>query len=74
MEEGEPSYNVGGKINCYNHMENIMEVPQKSKSKTNIQSGNPTVRHLLEKTIIQKDTCIPMLITALYNRQDIEAA
>ena len=46
MEEGEPSYNVGGKINCYNHMENIMEVPQKSKSKTNIQSGNPTVRHL----------------------------
>ena len=48
-------------------MENSMEVPQKTKNRITIQSSNPTPGHIYpDKTIIQKDTCIPMFRAALF--------
>jgi hypothetical protein len=32
----EPSYIAGGNVNLYNHMENSMEAPQKTKTRTAI--------------------------------------
>ena len=62
-------------------MENSMEVPQKTKNRTNIQSSNPTAGYLprkqnKNKNIIQKDTCTPVIIahcSTIYNSQDMEA-
>ena len=43
-------------------MENSMEVPQKTKARVTIWSSNPTP----DRTTIQKDTCTPMIIVALF--------
>ena len=42
MEKREPSYTVGGKVNWYNTMDNIMRFPQKTESKSIIWSSNFT--------------------------------
>ena len=41
-------------------MENSMEVPQKTKTRTSIWACNPTRGIYPEKTIIQEDTCTPI--------------
>ena len=47
-------------------MENSMENPQKTKYRPTIWSSNPLLSIYTEKTIIQKDTCAPMCIAALF--------
>ena len=61
-------------------MENNMEVPQKTKNKV-AMPYDPAILHLGIypcKTIIQKDTCTPILTAALFltvkNSQNIETA
>ena len=44
-----------------------MEVPQETKYRTKVSYSNPTPGHIFpEKTIIQKDTCVPKFIAALF--------
>ena len=43
-----------------------MEVPQKTKNKTTFDSAIPLLGIYTEKTIIQKDSCTPMSIAALF--------
>ena len=62
MERREPSQIVGGKVNWYNTMENSMEVLRKTNLKLPYDPSIP----LLNKTIIQKDTCTPMCTIALF--------
>ena len=52
MEKREPSYTVGGNVNWSVTTENSMEVPYKTKN-----TG---------KTMVRRDTCIPMFIAALF--------
>ena len=50
-------------------MENSMEVPQKTKNIVAVLSSNPTPQHISQenyKTIMQKYTCLPMFIAALF--------
>jgi len=64
MEKREPSYTVGGNANWYNHCGEQYGVFLKKKLKIELTYG-PTIPLLdikLEKTIIQKDTCIPVFI------------
>ena len=42
-----------------------MEVPQKTESRVTIQSSNPTPKHIISKTIVQKETCITTLTVVL---------
>ena len=64
MEKRESSYSVGENINWCSHCGNSMEVP------LNLELlYNPTITLLgtyLEKTLIQKYTCSPMFIAALF--------
>ena len=48
--------------------ENSREVPQKTKYRTSICSGNPTPGHLSAENHYRKDTCTPMVIAALVTR------
>ena len=43
-----------------------MELPLKTKNRITIRPSNPTTGHIPEKTIIQKDTCTPVFIAALF--------
>lgn len=58
-------------------MGNSMTVPQKIKNCTTVWSSNPNPGQIYpeeKKTLIQKDTCTPRLITApMYDKQDIGA-
>ena len=49
-------------------MNNSMEVPQKTKSRTNSDPAIPILVIYLQKrkTLIQKDTCTPMFIAVLF--------
>jgi len=47
-------------------MENSMEVPQNTKNGIIIRSRNPTPGHISGKTTIQKDTCNPPFVAALF--------
>jgi hypothetical protein len=46
--EKEPSYTVGGNVISTTTMENSMEAPQKSKSRTVIRFSNSTLRDMPE--------------------------
>ena len=61
MKKRKPSYTVSNATTT----ENSVEVSQKTKNRTTIQSSNPTPGHP-EKTIIQKDTWTPKFIAALF--------
>ena len=43
-----------------------MEVSQKTKNTVSIQFCNHTPGHMSRQTIIQRDTCIPVLTAALF--------
>ena len=47
-------------------MENSKEIPQKTKYRVAIWSSNPTPGYISRQTIIQKDTCAPVFIAALF--------
>ena len=47
-------------------MENSMEMPQKTKNRITVLSRNPLLSIYLDKTLVQKDTCTPMLIAVLF--------
>ena len=57
---------VSGRAETRNLVSNKMEVPQRSKNRIAIWSRNSAFGHILEKTIIQKDTCSPIFIAALF--------
>ena len=44
-----------------------MEVPLKTRNRATIWSSDPPPGHIPGKTIIQKDTCTPMFIAALFS-------
>ena len=72
MEKREPSCTVGGNVNCYSHHGEQYGGSIKTKNRVTIWSSNPTPGHISSNptpghiTIIQKDTCIPMFIAALF--------
>ena len=52
VEKREPSYTVGGNINCAAIMENYMEIPPKTKNITTIWPSNSTPGHTCGKNEI----------------------
>ena len=58
-------------------MEDRMEIPEKTKTnkqtrnKTTIRPSNPSTGLYPEETIIEKDTCTPMFIAALFTTAKI---
>ena len=65
MEKREPSYTVSANVNQYNYMENSIDV-KKVKIELPNDPAIPLLGIYLEKTIIQKHTCTPMFIAALF--------
>ena len=62
---GKPSYTVGGVETGAATVENIMEVPQKTKNRISTWSNNSNPEHIFgKKTIPWKDSCTPMFIAA----------
>ena len=59
---------VGGNVNCAATVENSVEIPQKTKNRTTVQSSNSISATYLKKmkTLIRKDICTPMFITPLF--------
>ena len=73
MEKREPSYTVDGNINWFSHYEEQYVGSLKNlKIEWPYDPAIPLWGIYLEKTIIQKETCTPMFIVALYNSQNIE--
>jgi len=64
--EMECSCTVGGNINWYSHYGRWYGGSLKTSNKTTIWPSNPTPRHNPEETKIEKDTCIPLFIAALF--------
>ena len=61
----QPSYTVGGNVNCYNHYgEQYGGSLKKLKIELPSDTAVPLLGIYLEETIIQKDTCAPMFIAA----------
>ena len=66
MEKREPSYTVGGNINWYNHYGEQWRFLKKLKIQLPYYLAIPLLDMYPEKTILQKDTCTPMFIAALF--------
>ena len=67
MEKREPSYTVGGNVNWYNHYgEQYGGSLKKLKIELPYYPAIPLLGIYPEKTIIQKYTCTPMFIVALF--------
>ena len=48
-------------------MENSVEIPLKTGNRTAVRPSNPTAGHIhTEETRIERDTCTPVFITALF--------
>ena len=75
VEKSECPYTFGGNINWYNHHGEQLGCSLKIKK---IDLTNDTIIPLLgiysEKNMVQKDTCTPVFIAAIYSSQDMEAA
>ena len=71
MQKREASYSVDGSVNWYKHYGNSMEVPLKLKIEKKLKiellydPAIPLLGVYPEETLIQKDTCTPMLTAAL---------
>ena len=52
---------------CNHYGKNSMEVPQETNNRVAMWSSNATPCHLLDKTIIQKDTCTAMFVAATFS-------
>ena len=67
VEKREPSCTVGGNVNWYSHYGEQYGGSLKTKNRATMWSSNPTPGHVSgEKTILWKDTCIPVFIAALF--------
>ena len=68
VEKREPLCTVGGNVNWCNRYGNSTEPPPKIKNRNTIQSSNFISGYFLKKikTLIQKGSCTPMFIAALF--------
>ena len=66
MEEREPSYTVGGNVSWRSHWKTVWRFLRKLKIEIPYDPAIPLLGIYPDKTIIQKDTCTPMLIAALF--------
>ena len=62
----EPSYTVGGMQIDAATMKNSMDIPLKTRHKTPYDPAIPLLGIEPEETIVEKDTCTPMFIAALF--------
>ena len=62
----EPFYIIGGKVDWCSHYVKQCGGSSKAKNRVAIWISNPTPRCVWDKTIIQKDTCTPEFIAALF--------
>ena len=73
VEKRQPSYTVGGNVNWYTHYGKSMEVPQKTKNRTNIWSSNPTPGHIYRQNYNSKSYMHPNVhCSTIHNSQDME--
>ena len=74
MEKREPSYAVGGNVNWYSHCQKtVWSFLRKRKTELPYNPAIPLLGTLPDKTLIQKDTCTPIIHkSAIYNSQDME--
>ena len=66
MEKREASYTVGVNVHCTTTMENRIEVPEKTKSRTTIKSRNLIPGHLSRENHDSQNTCTPMFTVAVF--------
>ena len=67
VEKREYSCTIGGNVNWYSHYGRWYGDALKNWNKTTIWPSNPTLRHIYPEEIkIEKDTCIPLFIAALF--------
>ena len=67
MEKREPSYTVGGNANNYSHYgEQYGDSLKKLKIEQRYNLAIPLLGIHTEETRIERDTCTPMFITALF--------
>ena len=68
VEKREPSYTVGGNVNCAATVENSMKFLHKTKNRTTIWLRILLLGNIAKenKTLIWKYTCTPMFIAALF--------
>ena len=62
----EPSYTVGGNGNWYSHYGEQCGDFLKTRNKTTMWPGKPSLGIYPEKAIIERVTCIPVFIAALF--------
>ena len=74
VEKRESYYTLSGNINWWSIMENIMQVPQKAKTRTTIWSSNTTPRCISKenKNISLKVHIHPMFIAASFTKMKIQ--
>ena len=66
MENRESSYAVGGNVKDTTIMQNSMEVPKKPNSGLPYDPAVPFWGIYSDKTLIQKDACIPIFVAAQF--------
>ena len=66
VEKREPLTLLVGMQTSTATMENSVEIPLKTGNRTPIKHSNPTAGHTHEETRIERDTCTPMFIAALF--------
>ena len=66
MENREPSYTVGGNVNLRPLWRTIWRFLRKLKIELPYDPAIPLLGIYADKTLIQKDTCTPMFIAALF--------
>ena len=67
MEKKKPSYTTGGNVNgCSHYGEQYGSSPEKLKIELPYDPAIPLLGIYPNKTLTQKDTCIPMFITTLF--------
>ena len=70
VEKRKPLYTAGGNVNWWSHCgKPVRRFLEKTKNRTTLWSSNVTPGYTskkVPKTLIQKDICTPVLITALF--------
>ena len=66
MEKREPSYTVGGNANWYSHYGELGRFLKKLEIELPYDPAIPLLNIHTEETRIERDTCTPMFLTALF--------
>ena len=66
VEKREPSYIAGRNAKWYSHYAIVWRFLRKLKTDLPYHLAIPSLGMYWKKTVIQKDTCIPMFIAALF--------